>query len=227
MTHGRVMKRPASCGQHCSTGKSSNEKSFFFMTSLQGPVCTVLGKNLPISASMGSIFNFSRKPSGDFMFSNWRMRSAISSRRSTPSAICMRRSEPNWLINTGMPFAPFTFSKSRAGPPGWPYCLAAPLDTRSVISVISRTGSTSALIRLSSPARSSAAIQSRRSLNANRPPLAKNLQRPANDSLTFGVFRRSRGRLRSIKLMGGLIIKVRRGFVRANLRTAALILTKR
>ncbi len=36
------------------------------MTSLQGPVETVLGKNLPISASMGSILTLSRKPCGDF-----------------------------------------------------------------------------------------------------------------------------------------------------------------
>ena len=164
MTQGKVMKRPASWGQHCSTGNSSSEKSFFLMTSLQGPVATVLGKNLPMSASMGSIFSFSRKPSGDFMLSNWRMRSAISSRRSTSSAICMRRSEPNWLISSGMPLEPFTFSNSSAGPPGRPYLVAAPLETRSVISVTSRIGSTSVRIRFSSPACSSTAIHSLRSL---------------------------------------------------------------
>ncbi len=168
MTHGKVMKRPPSCGQHCRIGKSSREKFSFLMTSLQGPVGTVLGKNLPISASMGSIFSFSRKPSGDFILSNWRMRSAISSRLSTPSAICMRRSEPNWLMSTGTPLPPFTFSNSSAGPPGRPYFLAAPLETRSAISVISRMGSTSALIFFNSPARSSAAIQSLRSENDNR-----------------------------------------------------------
>src|SRR6266404_6513762 len=95
------------------------------------------------------------------------MRSAISSSRSTPRAISMRRSEPNWLISTGTPFAPFTFSNSSAGPPGRPYFLAAPLETRSAISVISSTGSTSVRILLSSPARSSAAIQSLRSLYGN------------------------------------------------------------
>ncbi len=158
ITHGSVIKRPPSCGQHCRMGKSSREKFSFLMTSLHGPVATILGKNLPISASMGSIFSFSRKPSGDFILSNWRMRSAISSRLFTPSAICMRRSEPNWLMRTGTPFPPFTFSKSSAGPPGRPYFLAAPLETRSAISVISRMGSTSVLIFLSSPARSSAAI---------------------------------------------------------------------
>jgi hypothetical protein len=45
--------------------------------------------------------------------------------------------------------------EERAGPPG--------LTTRSVISVISRCGSTSAETRTSSPSRSSSAIQSRRS----------------------------------------------------------------
>ena len=46
------------------------------MTSLQGPVETVLGKNLPISASMGSILTLSRKPWGDFTSMKARMRSA-------------------------------------------------------------------------------------------------------------------------------------------------------
>ena len=164
ITQGKVIKRPASWGQHCNMGKSSSEKLFFLMTSLHGPVATILGKNLPMSASLGSILSFSRKPSGDFMLSNWRMRSAISSRRSTSSANCMRRSEPNWLISSGMPLAPFTFSNNRAGPPGRPYLVAAPLETRSVISVTSKMGSTSVRIRCSSPPCSSAAIHSLRSL---------------------------------------------------------------
>ena len=53
------------------------------MTSLQGPVLTVLGKNLPISASMGNIFTLSRKPCGDFTSMKPRMRSATSSSLST------------------------------------------------------------------------------------------------------------------------------------------------
>ena len=52
------------------------------MTSLQGPVGTVLGKNLPISASMGSILTLSRKPCGDLTSMKARMRSAISSSES-------------------------------------------------------------------------------------------------------------------------------------------------
>ena len=38
VTQGRVMNRPASLGQHCRIGKSSNEKLSRLMTSLQGPV---------------------------------------------------------------------------------------------------------------------------------------------------------------------------------------------
>jgi hypothetical protein len=44
VTQGRVMKRPASCGQHCRMGKSRSEKLSRLITSLQGPVGTVLGK---------------------------------------------------------------------------------------------------------------------------------------------------------------------------------------
>jgi hypothetical protein len=46
----------------------------------------------------------------------------------------MRRSVPNWLIRSGSR-DPLTFSNSSAGPPD--------LTTRSVISVISRSASTS------------------------------------------------------------------------------------
>ena len=58
-------------------GKVVQRKLSCRMTSLQGPVATVLGKNLPISASMGSIFTLSRKPCGDFTSMKARMRSAI------------------------------------------------------------------------------------------------------------------------------------------------------
>ena len=179
MTQGRVMKRPASFGQHCRMGKSSKENSSRLMTSLQGPVATVLGKNLPISASMGSIFTLSRNPWGDFTSMKPRMRSAISSRESTSSASFMRRAEPNWLISTCAPGYPLTFWKRSARPPGTAALVSAggpgttvagrgllrpkPLLTRSVISLISRMGSTSVRIFFNSPARSSAAIHSRRS----------------------------------------------------------------
>ena len=89
------------------------------------------------------------------------MRSAIRSSRSTPgtrpSAIAMRRSEPNWLMSTLWPAWPFTFSNSSAGPPGAYFsfvALCGPLacdpilHTRSVISVISSSGETSSRMRL-------------------------------------------------------------------------------
>ena len=92
------MKRPASFGQHCRTGKSSTERFSRLITSLQGPLFTVFGKNLPASVSRGSIFSLSRNPCGDFTSMNIRIRPAISSYEFTPTASFMRASEPNWLI---------------------------------------------------------------------------------------------------------------------------------
>ncbi len=112
------MNRPPSFGQHCRMGKSSSEKSPFLMTSLQGPVETVFGKNLPTSVNMGSILSLSMKPCGDFRSMNILMRAGISSRESTSSASFMRSAEPNWLISTLAPGCPLTFSNSNAGPPG-------------------------------------------------------------------------------------------------------------
>ena len=63
----------------------------------------VRGKNLPTSASMGSIFNFSKKAFGRLDLQKARMRSATSSRESTLSASFMRRSLPNWFISTWLP----------------------------------------------------------------------------------------------------------------------------
>ena len=66
----------------------------------------------------------------------------------------MRRSVPNWLIRSGWR-EPFGCSNRSAGPPA--------LTVRSTISVISRSGSTSAATRTSSPSRSRRSIHSRRS----------------------------------------------------------------
>src|SRR4029079_17332564 len=79
---------------------------------------------------------------------------AASSSVSTPSARHMRRSEPNWLIRSGCD-EPFGLSNRSAGPPDF--------TTRSVISVISRSGSASTEMRRSSPARWRSAIHARRS----------------------------------------------------------------
>src|SRR5258707_8251261 len=64
------------------------------------------------------------------------------------------------------------FWNSSAGPPGFPF-RSRPLETRSAISVISRMGSTSVLIFFSSPARSSAAIHSRKSVKDNQALLGR------------------------------------------------------
>ena len=177
------MKRPASCGQHWRMGKSSREKLSRLITSLQGPVATILGKNFPASVSSGSILSLSRKPCGDLRSMKTRMRSANSSKEFTPRASFIRASEPNWLMRTWEPGWFFMFWKRRAGPPGfcaefrlaslgetaqaavptWPVVVLTPLLTRSVISAISRMGSTSVWMRFSSPARSRAAIHWRRS----------------------------------------------------------------
>ena len=173
ITQGRVMNRPPSFGQHCRMGKSSSEKLSRLMTSLQGPVGTVLGKNLPISASMGSIFTLSRKPCGDLTSMKARMRSAISSRDvdfegETHAAGGAELVDQKLLA--GITFEIFKEERFAAGlrsfgpldsEGGCPR--AGDFDTRSVISVISRIGSASVRMRFSSPARSSALIQSRRS----------------------------------------------------------------
>ena len=88
------------------------------------------------------------------------MRSATDSTESTPSASSMRFIDAIELISTGI-FEPLGFSKSNAGPP--------PFTERSAISVISRAGSTCSFTRLSSPARSSAWMNSRKSWGGIRP----------------------------------------------------------
>ena len=70
-----------------------------------------------------------------------------------------RRSEPNWLVSTGMD-EPATFGTAARG--------RAPLMTRSAISVISRSGSTSAVTSCSSPRRRRRSSQSRRSREGHR-----------------------------------------------------------
>src|SRR6266511_3573872 len=101
------------------------------------------------------------------------MRPAISSSDFEPRARFMRRSEPNWLMNIFWPGCPLIFSNSSAGPPGPRPFFAPHLETRSVISVTSRIGSTSAVMRFNSPALSSAAIHSRKSSYATGTPQNK------------------------------------------------------
>jgi hypothetical protein len=113
-----------------------------------------LGKIDAKSASFGSILSFPSRPSGFCIASNSEMRPAISSTDDTSSAISIRRMLANALISTGMS-DPLGFSNSSAGP--------LDLTLRSANSVISRTGSTSKGMRLSSPCFSKARMNSRKS----------------------------------------------------------------
>ena len=96
------MKRPPSCGQHFITGSSAKEKFSRSMTSLTGPVFTVLGKKDPTSASLGSILTLSKNPSGGLISSRSSMRRATSSSEEISSASSIRFFEPSVLIKSGM-----------------------------------------------------------------------------------------------------------------------------
>ena len=61
VTKGRVMKRPASLGQHCRMGKSSREKLSRWMTSLQGA-----REKLSCFRQQGKHFEFIEKTLGRF-----------------------------------------------------------------------------------------------------------------------------------------------------------------
>ena len=160
ITAGSVMNGAGSSGQQRMIGSVSRSTwSPVSTTSWQGAFETVFGIESAIDLSVPSLRTLSTRPCGGGSSSTSPSFVATSSRRSTPKAMHMRRSVPNWLIRSGS-FEPLTFSKRSAGPPA--------LTTRSVISVISSSGSTSAATRTSSPSRSSRAIHSRRSA-AGRP----------------------------------------------------------
>src|SRR6267378_1488665 len=136
MTPPSVMYGPPSSGQQIGTG------------------------NCATSARRGSIASLPSRPSGTLRASNSEMRAPTSSRRSTPSASDMRRSEPNRLTATG--YRDFTPSRnvgcvnSRAGPPPGDFM------QRSAISVISLSTETGCSTRTRSPASSIARTNSRR-----------------------------------------------------------------
>src|SRR3954470_19189416 len=155
ITAGSVMNGAGSPGQHRWIGSRSRfTSSPVRTTSCTGARETVCGRESAIDFSLRSPRTFSTSPCGGCISSTSVTRPPTSSRLSTPSARHMRRSVPNWLISSGCR-EPFGRSKSSAGPPA--------LTVRSTISVISRSGSTSALTRTSSPSRSSSEIHSRRS----------------------------------------------------------------
>ena len=136
MTAGSVMNGAGSSGQQRMIGSASRSTaSPSSTTSWHGPFETDFGVESAIDLSVPSLRTFSTSPCGGLSSSTSSSFAATSSSRSTPKARHMRRSVPNWLIRSGSR-EPFTFSNRSAGPPD--------LTTRSVISVISRSGSTSA-----------------------------------------------------------------------------------
>src|SRR6476619_3117172 len=137
-------------GSESSDGGSST-------TSWHGPEPTTFGRESAIDFSFPSARILPMKPSGGVISRTSETSPPRSSSRSTPSAMHIRRSVPNWLMRSGID-EPRTFRKSSAGPP--------PFVTRSVISAISRFGSTSAVTSTSSSWRRRWSSQSRRSEKA-------------------------------------------------------------
>src|SRR3954452_14419149 len=160
ITAGRVMNGAGSPGQQRWIGRRPRSTSSPRRTiSWQTPLPTVFGRESAMDLSFCRPRTFSISPLGGCISSTSATRCATSSSFSTPRARHIRRSVPNWLIRSGCS-APRGRSKSSAAPPA--------LTVRSTISVISRSGSTSADTRTSSPSRSSNAIQSRRSFAGTR-----------------------------------------------------------
>ena len=155
MTAGSVMKGAASSGQHVWIGSRSSDASSPSRTSSWlGARRTVFGRESAIDLSFCRPRTLSTRPAGGCISSTSPSFDATLSSDGASNARHMRRSVPNWLISSGCS-EPLTFSNSSAGPPA--------LTVRSLISVISSTGSTSAPMRTSSPSRSRSAIHARRS----------------------------------------------------------------
>ncbi len=123
-------------------------------SSWHGPLRTVFGMESARRFSFPRPFTFSTRPCGGCISRTSSSFRATASRLGASRARHIRRSVPNWLMRRGR-WEPFTFVKRSAGPPL--------LTTRSVISVISRYGSTSASTSTSSPSCPSRSIQERRS----------------------------------------------------------------
>ena len=155
ITAGSVMNGAGSPGQQRWIGSRSRSiSSPVRTTSWQAPRETVFGRESAIDFSFFRPRTLSTRPCGGCISSTSSSLAATSSSRSTPNARHIRRSVPNWLISSGSR-EPFVRSNSSAGPPDF--------TVRSTISVISRSGSTSAETRTSSPSPSSRRIHSRRS----------------------------------------------------------------
>ena len=142
-------------------GKLASEAFSVSTISCAGPDFTLFGKNDPSSDSLGSMRILSRKPSGAFMSNRSSMRRATSSSELTSSASSILLLDPSMLMRSGMEyallfFAERGFSNKSAGPPA--------LDTRSVISVISKSTSAWTEMRFNSPSRSKRVTNSCKSL---------------------------------------------------------------
>ena len=142
ITAGSVMYGPPSPGQQVMIGSESRLGGSSTI-SWQGPDDTDLGRESASDFSRPSARSLSIMPSGGAISSTSETRSPSWSRSSTPNAMQALRRVPNWLITTGS-WEPLTLRKKSAGPPA--------LTVRSVISVISRCGSTSASTSCNSPA---------------------------------------------------------------------------
>src|SRR4030095_17034448 len=137
---------------------------------------TRLGPAFATSMKVPSLRSLSKSEPGMRRSRSLATRADTSSSRSTPSAAAMRGAVPKALMSTGIE-KPSTFSKRRAWLPS-----AGPLDTRSVISVISRSRETGALMRRSWPVFSRGATNSRRA--AQGPPrllVVVELHQPARE----------------------------------------------
>ncbi len=153
----RLKKEPPSLGQVNSAGSCSRSTSSpVRTTSCTGASedFTFFGGTCVMAPSFPNASRTPTNPCGSSGFSSPPIFSEISAYDFRPSAFSRRRSVPYTFIARGM-LEPRTFSKSSAGPPA--------LFTRSTISPTSRYGSTSALMRLRSPSRSSALSRERRS----------------------------------------------------------------
>ena len=159
LTIGSVTNAPPSASHECNIGRRSRSTSSpCHTTCWQAPrPATLCGNHLATSANRGSarIFSHSEPLGESASFKRESIRAEISSSRSTPRAIAMRREEPIIFVTTGNSVP--VFSKRSALPPSL-------LTTRSVSSAISKRVLTGAEMRMSSPSRSRRSIYSRRLL---------------------------------------------------------------
>src|SRR2546428_2501029 len=159
-THGSVMYRPPSLAQQRSTGGLASDGPSVSTTSWPGASVTRRGPAFTRSKSVPSFRSRSANVPGSFTSRSLPTRSPSSSRWLTPSAIARRSAAPNVLTSTGMS-KPSTRSKRSAR-----FRSAGPFETRSVISLISRSRETGTATRRRRPVCSRRATSSWRSRNA-------------------------------------------------------------